>query len=252
MHVLSATAIAVTALAASVSWSVTAPPRPAVQNSPAQVLVVGDSLSTGHGTSPADAWPNLINESSATDSRPLHLVNAARDGSGYLSPGGDGSVFASQVTAGVAEGTQAVVFFGSENDVGSDPVELHRAAAAAYALAHDKAPNASLIVIGPPAYTNDPEPDLLQVRDVEKAAALKVGATFIDPIAEHWIAGHTEQLLGPDGDHPSLAGQRYLKEQMERLLVCTMRSDSLATCRSAGNRTNAWHLRFSAGRSSTN
>ncbi|SDK59289.1 hypothetical protein SAMN04487913_10243 [Arthrobacter sp. ok362] len=49
------------------------------------------------------------------------------------------------------------------------------------------------------SYTDEPDPDLLQVRDAEKAAALEAGATFID----HWIAGRTEELLGPDGDHPT-------------------------------------------------
>lgn len=194
-----------------------------------RVAVIGDSLSTGYGTTPDDAWPNLINADGALGSiRPV-LVNAARNGSGYLNPGDDGSVFRTQVVDAVDESMRAVIFFGSENDIGSDPAELARAMTETFAQARAKAPAAALIVVGPPAYTDNPEPERLQVRDQVRAAALGAGARFIDPITERWIVGRTDELLGPDGDHPSEAGQHYLKDRMEQLLAPVIAPEDAST-----------------------
>jgi acyl-CoA thioesterase I len=184
-----------------------------------RVVVVGDSLSTGHGTAAQDSWPSLISadELMAGD-RTLIVVNAAQDGTGYVNPGDDGEDFAAQAASWVTPDTQVVLFFGSENDVGFDPDDVRRAAEAAYAEAKARAPQAAIIAVGPPAYTEDPDPGLVEVRDQLKAAAAAAGTVFVDPIAEHWILDDANGLLGSDGDHPSLAGQYYLKERMAQLL----------------------------------
>lgn len=190
------------------------PPPPATQ-----VVIIGDSLSTGHGTSPDLAWPNLVQNDTRAGQHPLAIVNAATDGSGYVSTGDGGSTFLSEVDASVQKTTQMVLVFGSENDMGADSAQLKQAATNTLAEIAAKAPAARIVVVGPPSYTNDPEPSRLQVRDEDRAAATEAGAVFIDPIQEQWIMGQATQLIGPDGDHPSVEGQHYLQETMERVIA---------------------------------
>lgn len=182
------------------------------------MVIIGDSLSTGHGTSPADAWPNLVENDPAFQQFQATIVNAAQDGSGYVSVGEDGSTFGSQVDGAVTDSTRLVLFFGSENDMGAAPGETEAAAAQAFASAKARAPHADILVVGPPSNTSTPEPERLEVRDQDKAAALKAGADFVDPIDLGWIMNDAGNLIGPDGDHPSVAGQQYLRARMEALI----------------------------------
>lgn len=182
------------------------------------VVIIGDSLSTGHGTSPSDAWPNLVENDPAFQQFKASIVNAAQDGSGYVSVGDDGSTFGSQVDEAVTDTTRLVVFFGSENDMGTAPGETEIAATQAFASVKARAPHADILVVGPPSYTNTPEQERLDIRDQDKAAALRSGAEFVDPISLGWIMDDAGNLIGPDGDHPSAAGQQYLQAKMEALI----------------------------------
>lgn len=184
-----------------------------------QVVIIGDSLSTGHGTSPDLAWPNLVQGDTRGGQHPLSIVNASANGSGYVSTGDGGSTFLSQVDESVQKTTQLVLIFGSENDMGSDATQLKQAAAKTLAEINAKAPDAKIVVVGPPSYTDNPEASRLEVRDEDRAAANEAGAVFIDPIQDQWIMGQADQLIGPDGDHPSVAGQHYLQANMEKIIT---------------------------------
>lgn len=184
---------------------------------PVRIVVIGDSLSTGFGTSPQLSWPALLSADSRVRDN-IKIVNAAENGSGYLSQGNFDGTFGTQVSSFVTPDTDSVVFFGSENDMGYTPEALHDAAKATLTAAHAIAPNARVIVIGPPSYTPEPEPERLNVRQELQAAARDTGAYFVDPISESWISGQVDELIGPDGDHPTEAGQRYLREHMQRLI----------------------------------
>lgn len=178
-----------------------------------RVVVVGDSLSTGYGTSPALAWPRLLSQQ---EQGRLEVVNASENGDGYLAVGVADGTFGSHAAAAVAADTSMVVFFGSENDIGEDLMQLGAAAVADFESAHHAAPDARIIVVGPTAFTEDPEPERLAVRDVLQTAAAAAGAEFIDPLAGNWLAGSDYE--GPDGDHPSVAGQEQLRNEMTRAL----------------------------------
>lgn len=207
-------------------------PAPGTVSAPASVpggnlvVVIGDSLSTGYGTSSAEAWPNLINTEPGNGPMRLQLRNAAQNGSGYLNLGAGGSTFARQVEQAVTPDADLVVFFGSENDLGHDPAELGTAAAKTLAAAKDRAPQAALLVVGPPAYSTPPEAGRLAVRDALRQAARDAGARHVDPIAQGWIVGDVEKLVGPDGLHPSREGQHDLREKMEPLLLEALRRHS--------------------------
>ncbi|MFS0718126.1 SGNH/GDSL hydrolase family protein [Arthrobacter sp. 1P04PC] len=209
--------VAVGIAACLVAAALASSSQPAVTAAPAvRVVVVGDSLSTGHGTSPDHAWPALIRTDPALSG--FQVVNAAENGSGYVRPGDADGTFGSQVDQFVTPDTGVVVFFGSENDLGYAPDDVGEAASTALAHAEVAAPSAKLIVVGPPSYTTDPDPGLLDIRSQLRSAAQGAGAEFVDPIAEGWISDDVEDLIGPDGDHPTVAGQEYLLQHIAAVI----------------------------------
>lgn len=179
---------------------------------PVRVVVVGDSLSTGHGTSPTQAWPALMRKDPLGAG--LEVVNAAENGSGYLSPGDFDGTFGTEVEDYVTPDTGIVVFFGSENDLGYAPADVGDAALAAMDRAEALAPAAKIIVVGPPSYSTTPDPGLVDISHQLRAAARQAGGEFVDPIAEGWISDDFDDLIGPDGDHPTVLGQHYLLEHI--------------------------------------
>lgn len=189
------------------------------QRAPERVVVIGDSLSTGFGTSPEEAWPRQLGPDLRLGQQPVEIIDAARDGAGYVATGEGGETFGSQVAATLDASTDIVVFFGSDNDEGQDPADVKAAVAGALAESKTVAPHAALIVIGPLTAFDPAETDFDVLRDQERTAAHDAGAEFVDPIAEHWIPGPDSPLLGPDHEHPSSQGQQFLKERIQGILT---------------------------------
>jgi acyl-CoA thioesterase-1 len=189
-----------------------------------KVVVIGDSLSTGLGTSPNQAWPHLLQSAHLLHTRPVQVTNAAENGSGYLVAGEDGNTFATEVQAAVGPDTDVVVFFGSDNDWGADPDQLREAAASTFAAASSLAPEAVLVAVGPLSGLEEPDPVLAGLRDSAASAAQNMGVTFVDPIADQWLSGRADVLLGPDGEHPSATGQKFLRDKMKRILSAAVQS----------------------------
>ncbi|MDN4646190.1 SGNH/GDSL hydrolase family protein [Arthrobacter sp. PsM3] len=186
---------------------------------PERVVVIGDSLSTGYGTSAEEAWPRQLDPDLRPGQLPVEIINAARDGAGYVAADEQGETFGSQVAATLDASTDIVVFFGSDNDGGQDPADVKAAVEDALAESKTVAPHAALIVIGPLTAFDPAVTDLDVIRDQERSAALDAGAEFVDPIAENWIPGPDSPLLGPDGEHPSSQGQQFLKERIQGILT---------------------------------
>jgi lysophospholipase L1-like esterase len=183
------------------------------------LAVIGDSYTTGTsegGVGPrswaARAWDGL-----ATRGERISADVAAEGRAGYGMPGDHGSVF-EDLTARAVQGDDAlVVFFGSRNDETVDPGVVFQKARAAFDLARRLAPSARFLVIGPPWPTADVPLPMLQVRDVLGAAAGAAGATWVDPIAEHWFVGRPD-LIGADGVHPNDAGHQYMADKIAPLI----------------------------------
>ncbi|MEW1808509.1 SGNH/GDSL hydrolase family protein [Pseudarthrobacter sp. NPDC080039] len=199
-------------------------PFPAVSQVPGQlvperIVIIGDSLSTGYGTAPEEAWPQLLEQDLRSDQQPVEVSNAAQNGAGYIAVGDGGATFGAQISAAVDASTDVVVFFGSDNDEGQDPGELKAAVTDALEASKALAPHASRIVIGPLTAFDPVEPDIEVIRDQERAAALEAGADFVDPVAEQWIPQPDSPLLGPDGEHPSSQGQEFLEQKIKGLLT---------------------------------
>src|SRR3954451_8052770 len=132
-------AVGAVGLILAVTSGSTAQTQPLSTGAPAvRVVVVGDSLSTGHGTSPQQAWPALMRKDPLGAG--LEVVNAAENGSGYLSTGDFDGTFGTEVEDFVTPDTGIVVFFGSENDLGYAPADVGDAALAAMDRAEALAP----------------------------------------------------------------------------------------------------------------
>lgn len=184
-----------------------------------RVVVIGDSLSTGYGTSPDQAWPKLLESGHLPGKRPVQIINAAENGSGYLVAGEYGHTFSTEVQAAVDPDADVVVFFGSDNDAGQDPRELREAVASTFAAAASLAPQAVLVAVGPLSGSEEPDPVLAGVRDSAASAAQNLGVQFVDPIADQWISGRADVLLGPDKEHPSITGHELLRDKMKGILA---------------------------------
>lgn len=183
-------------------------PSPTPTPERASIVIVGDDFTTGTAMNSGPTWPNLLGLDA--DVSALGVAE-----SGYL-VGAAGDTFAARA-ASVPATTDVVVFLGG----GDDPVgaDLQTAAGEAFAAARTAAPEARLVVVGPP-WTGDPDSvsaNMTARRDAIAAAASAAGAVFIDPIADGWFIDR-EELIGSDGIHPTDAGQTVIADRLRPVL----------------------------------
>ena len=170
------------------------------------------------GTSQSSAaWPALVWSSLKSSVGIVVPVIVGEGASGYVHPGNAGSTFGEIATMYVNPKDELVVFFGSSNDSVASASVLASAAHVAFANTKAAAPAAKLLVIGPVATNPTPGPGLARIPGILRSEALAVGAVFVDPIAEGWLATDPE-LIGSDRVHPNDAGQKYLAEQIGPLM----------------------------------
>jgi hypothetical protein len=200
-----------------------APPRPyqtVARGTPIDhVAVIGDSYTTGtdEGGQGSNAWTTRTWLTLARQGVQIAPEVASEGRAGYVVRGDHGSVFEDLTNRAVYPDDALVVFFGSRNDEGVDPMQMAGMAHDTFDLARRIAPSSKLLVIGPPWPTADPPFDVLYVRDTLSGQAHKAGATFIDPISEGWFVGRPD-LIGPDGVHPNDAGHAYMAEKIAPLI----------------------------------
>lgn len=183
------------------------------------VAVIGDSYTTGtnEGGLGARSWPSRAWQVLSARGSRVSADVAAEGRAGYAVTGDHGSIFEDLTAHAVQSDDALVVFFGSRNDQGVDPGLLIEKTHAALDLARRLAPAARLLVIGPPWPTADVPPSMYLIRDILGGAAGAAGATFIDPIAEHWFVGRPD-LIGADGVHPNDAGHQYMADKIAPLI----------------------------------
>jgi lysophospholipase L1-like esterase len=188
-----------------------------------RVAVIGDSYTTGsdEGGQGSSGWAARSWQMIAGQGFQITPDVAAEGGAGYGIRGNRGSVFADLTPRAVRPDDALVVFFGSRNDQGVDPVALAGAARDCFAFARRTARSAHLLVIGPPWPTADVPDAVLQVRDVLYGQARAAGATWVDPIAERWFVGRPD-LIGNDGVHPNDAGHAYLADKIAPLIAAQL------------------------------
>ncbi|MDP9694967.1 UNVERIFIED_ORG: lysophospholipase L1-like esterase [Arthrobacter globiformis] len=181
---------------------------PAPRPDPDLVTIIGDSFTGGsnEGGNKAANWVARVQQ---TLDR-ANLDNEGVGGTGYASHVNN---FGSRIARSIGPNTDLVVFFGSRNDVASDPASVGASASAAYAEVKRIAPGAKILVIGPAWSGGEvPEP-MLEVRNAVRGAAVASGATFVDPIARGWfLTPETQVLIGADGVHPTDQGHAFLAD----------------------------------------
>lgn len=192
---------------------------PTAQSALNHVAVIGDSYTNGtlFGGEGPNAWTAQAWQTLAREGVQVAADVASEGGAGYGVRGDRGSVFEDLTVAAVHPDDALIVFFGSRNDQGVDPEQLAGMAGESFGLAHRIAPSAKLLVIGPPWPTADVPAPVLQIRDVLGGQARAAGATFVDPLADHWFVGRPE-LIGLDGVHPTDAGHAYLADKIAPLI----------------------------------
>ena len=188
-----------------------------------RVAIVGDSYTTGgdEGGLGAKGWTTTASQLLARQGVDITADVAAEGGAGYIVPGNRGSIFEGLAASVIRPDDALVVYYGSRNDQGVDPAAYFGAALGALNVARRAAPNAPLLVIGPPWPTADVPASVIMLRDVLAADAHAVGAVFIDPIAERWFVGQPE-LIGTDGVHPTDAGHAYMADRIAPLIAAQL------------------------------
>ncbi len=190
---------------------------------PAHVAVIGDSYTAGSregGNGPL-SWTQQAWKLLAQRGIQILADVAAEGGAGYGQPGTHGSVFKDLTARAVRRNDALVVFFGSRNDQPVNPAQLPGLAAGTLHLAHFIAPDARVLVIGPPWPSSTPPPAVLAIRDTLRSQAAAIGATFVDPIAEDWFVGRPD-LIGQDGVHPTDAGHAYMAAKIAPLIYAQL------------------------------
>lgn len=184
-----------------------------------RVAVIGDSYTTGGDLGglgakgwTAQAWQMLAQQRTA-----VTADVGAEGGAGYGVRGNHGSLFEDLTSRTVKPDDSLVVFFGSRNDQPVNPTQLSVLAYGTFQLARSIAPTARFLIIGPPWPTANPPDAVLRIRDALQYQARVAGATFVDPIAEHWFVGRPG-LIGSDGIHPTDAGHEYMAQRIAPLI----------------------------------
>jgi lysophospholipase L1-like esterase len=189
------------------------------------IAVVGDSYTTGSemDSGPASNWSALMAEGLRRDRPDLQMHVEAGAGSGYAVGGARGLDFEQLARLSMPTDADLIIVFGSLNDGRSQPSTVAVAARSLMTWLQDERPDATVLVIGPPWMDERVPTNLLLIRDEVRTAALDIGATFLDPLAEGWFAGDAASLIGDDGVHPTDDGQHYLAElvtpRVEQLLA---------------------------------
>ncbi|MEO6996613.1 MAG: SGNH/GDSL hydrolase family protein [Terracoccus sp.] len=129
--------------------------------------VIGDSLSTGY-TTPGVPWTANAQQLFDARGQTVQIVNAASNGAGYVALGENDAVFLDQVDQIVTARSQVVLVFGSDNDLGQPGITP--AITTTLNRIKSLAPNAQLIVVGPPAPPADTPAQLTGIRDALRAA----------------------------------------------------------------------------------
>ena len=173
------------------------------------VAVIGDSIESGAGLPPADAWPALV----AVD-RHWELENYSVPGAGFVTHGGDEQGFGAQVDQAIALRPDMVLIGASDNDLGRVVSTVSAAMTAAVERLRTALPHAR--IVGFNALTG-------QASDDDLAPLNKALHDAVTAVGGHWLElGQPYRgragLVQNDGEHPTPAGQQAIAAAvLERL-----------------------------------
>ena len=202
--------------ASALSGCTTASSAPGVAVGPAvsgnghpTVAVIGDSIESGAGLRPAEAWPALV----AVD-RQWELENYSVPGAGFVTHGDDEQDFGAQVDQAIALRADMVLIGASDNDLGRDVYTVSAAMTAAVERLRTALPHAR--ILGFNALTGEAsDDDLAPLNEALHDAVTAVGGHWLD-LGQPYRG--QAGLVQNDGEHPTPAGQQAIAAAvLERL-----------------------------------
>lgn len=200
---MTAALLALTALSGCASANAVSNALAARSSTPAaeHVAVIGDSIESGLGLDPSEAWPALL---AADDG--WRLDNLSVPGAGFVAQGADGHDFSAQADAAIAVRPDLVLIGASDNDLGTDPDELSAAMRSTVDRLASALPDAR--IAGFNALTGQASDDELADGDAAlRQAVLAVGGTWLD-LGQPYRG--KAGLVQDDDEHPTLPGQQAI------------------------------------------
>ena len=174
----------------------------------ARVVVIGDSISGGHGLTPEQAWPAML----ARTER-WQLTNLSCDGAGVVAEGDGGCASAYQgiVERAAAVRPAVVLVQASSNDLGQDDAQVDAATEQLVAAVHRELPHARLIGLSAIWNEDAPPAQLAGISDALRSATRNDGGRFVD-IGQP-LRGHADWMQSDDV-HPTVRGQRAIESSV--------------------------------------
>lgn len=170
----------------------------------ARVVVIGDSITIGHGLRPAQAWPELL---AARDH--LRLTDLGCDGAGVLAEGDDqcSATYEELAEQAAALHPAVVVLQASSNDLGQDDDELDGATQQLVAAVHRLLPRARVVGLSAVWDQDAPPAQLATISAAMHTAVASDGGSWLD--LGQPLRGHPAWMQADDV-HPTARGQRAL------------------------------------------
>ncbi|MDM7890861.1 SGNH/GDSL hydrolase family protein [Curtobacterium caseinilyticum] len=199
-------------VACSEDSSVAAAPTPtptgrAWDHAPGErIVVIGDSVSGGHGLTPEQAWPALL----ARTER-WQLTNLSCDGAGVIAEGDAdecASAYPGLVERAVGLRPRVVLVQASSNDLGEDDAQVASATDQLVALVHRDLPAARVIGLSAVWNEQSPPAQLTTISHALRQAVRRDGGTYVD--VGQPLSGHRDWMQSDDV-HPTARGQRALE-----------------------------------------
>ncbi|WP_223227614.1 SGNH/GDSL hydrolase family protein [Leifsonia xyli] len=171
--------------------------------------MIGDSIESGLGVEPSEAWPALV----AADLR-WELDNLSVAGSGFVTRGDGDEDYTAQIERAIATKAQIVLIGASDNDLGQDIDEVSAAMTAVVGRLKKALPGAQLI--GFSALSGAVGDDQLAPLDSAlKSVVTGAGGEWLN-LGQPYrgVNGRVQD----DGEHPTVAGQQAIASVvLERL-----------------------------------
>jgi acyl-CoA thioesterase-1 len=176
------------------------------------VVTLGDSIMSGYGIDPRDAWPTLLESETGHP-----IVNLGCDGAGFVEEGDCGTDYAGLIPEIVAESPALVIVQSSDNDADDSPAAIRSATRHTVERLHAALPTARIVGLGTLWNLPWDPPETIQVSsDALEEAVTDVGGTFV-PIGQPFQ--DDPDLLQEDGEHPTAEGQRVLASVIRVALI---------------------------------
>lgn len=172
-------------------------PRPAV------IVTIGDSIMSGYGLDPDEAWPVLL-----ATKEDVSVTNLACAGAGFVRIGDCGTDFSGLIEQAQDQQPEMIIIQSSDNDAYEDESSISTATTDTIRALHKAVPSAH--IVGLSTIWNLPyePPETIAAASASLQAAVEaVGGTFVDvgdPLRDQ------PTLLQDDEEHPTVAGQQAL------------------------------------------